>query len=75
MEPTCLHGPSWPALQPLGPSGLLVTRSVPPLILDALPLSSLVPEIVYLHADSLYGSLFTECRGVEETSIQAALLL
>lgn len=57
MEATCLHGPSWPALQLLGPSGLSVTRSVPPLILDALPLSSLVPEIVFLFVcgESLYG--------------------
>lgn len=77
MEPTRLHVPSWPALQPLVPSGLSVTKSVPPLILDSLPLYSLVPEIVFLFVcgESLYGSLFTEYRGVEEASIQAELLL
>ena len=41
MELTHPCGLSWPALQPLVPLGLLATRTVPPLILDTLPLYSL----------------------------------
>lgn len=54
-----------------------VARSVPPLILDTLPLYSLVPEIVFLFVvESHFMGLFSlSAEVLREASIQAELLL